>query len=242
MGDVLRVFLYALTASAILASTSMADEAKETKRPFVRVVTGGYEAMRAVHGAKLEGQQVDTVRAYLDAKGVDYTITPMAWSRAYNLALSSDDVIIYPLTKTPEREDNFKWLLHVHRQSYTLIGHKKIDPLELSKSDILSGKYLSLCEANSVNCHFLAKYGFPQSSILRVHGVELDKILRLVSKGRASFMMEEVEEVNRTASRHPQMKGQFIPIKGTHFYADDYLAAYHLKPEIASRLKLTPNK
>lgn len=198
--------------------------------------------MRAVNGAKLSGKQYDAVKKYLDAKGFDYTITPMAWSRAYNLALRSDDVIIYPLTKTPEREDKFQWLLHVNRQSYTLIGHTKIKPHTLTKSDILSGRYLSLCEANSVNCQFLAKYGFPQSSILRVHGVELEKILHLVSGGRASFMIEEVEEVNRTASRIPQMKGQFIPIKGTHFYADDYLAAYHLKPEIASRLNLTPKK
>ena len=228
MRNVLIILLSILSTSVI---------AEDESRPEIRVVTGGYEAMNALNGGTLHGPATDAVIAFMDSHDVDYTITAMPWSRAYNLFLTKDDVIIYPLTRSSDRESKFTWIEKVKQRSYNLIGHIDVNPSQLTKTQIISGKYFALCEGNSFNCNSLADYGFPSENMLRVHGVELDKILKLVNRGRASFIWEGLKAVKKIADKDITLKDKFIPVAGTHSTVSDYLAAYKLKPELLKLLK-----
>ncbi len=219
---------------SIMSSTLVAAD---KFRPTVRVVTGGYEAMNALNGGTLHGSATDAVIAFMNSHDVDYTITPMPWSRAYNLLLTKDDVIIYPLTRSVDRESKFTWLTKVKQQSYVLLGHIDVNPSQLTKAQIISGKYFTLCEGKSFNCSSLANYGFPNGNILRIHGIELDKILNLVNRGRASFIWEGLEAVKKITDNDITLQDKFIPIAGSHSTVADYLAAYNLKPEILKLFK-----
>ncbi|MCH2338887.1 substrate-binding periplasmic protein [Pseudomonas sp. NPDC047963] len=59
---------------------------------------------------KLTGMGTEVVQAVLDEVGEAARIQSMPWARAYDIALNSENVLIYSIARTPQREDLFKWV------------------------------------------------------------------------------------------------------------------------------------
>ncbi len=52
----------------------------------------------------------EIVQAVLAEAGVEATFQSMPWARAYDIALNSENVLIYSIARTPQRESLFKWV------------------------------------------------------------------------------------------------------------------------------------
>lgn len=62
-------------------------------------------------GARVAGAGTAFVEAVLQAAGIsEYNIAIYPWARAYDMALQQPNVLIYLLARTPERENQFKWV------------------------------------------------------------------------------------------------------------------------------------
>ena len=224
-----------ITSLSLISQSSVAQD--ETKA--IRVVTGGYEAIEADRLKKpISGPRTEAVKSFLKKKGLDLPIETMLWSRAYNLTENTENVLIYPLTRTKPREGQFIWLQKIDEHRFNLLGHAGANPNTLSKTEIISGKYYAVCETNTSNCQMLQEFGFKEKNIFRVSGIEVDRVVQLLAEGRASFMMENWGIVKKILDRSPDMQGKVIRVQDIEVVQEDYLAAKQLSAEARTMLNL----
>jgi len=57
---------------------------------------------------RLTGMSTEVVQAVLEEVGVQANIQSMPWARAYDLALNSENVLIYSIARTRQREKSFR--------------------------------------------------------------------------------------------------------------------------------------
>ena len=76
----------------------------------IRIVTEELPPYNMTVDGRLTGMSTEVVQAVLKEAGVTATIQSMPWARAYDIALNSENVLIYSITRTPQREKLFKWV------------------------------------------------------------------------------------------------------------------------------------
>lgn len=76
----------------------------------VTVVTEELAPYNMTVDGKLTGMGTEVVEAVLAEVGEEARIQSMPWARAYDIALNSENVLIYSIARTPQRESLFKWV------------------------------------------------------------------------------------------------------------------------------------
>ena len=76
----------------------------------IRVVTEEWPPYTCSENGEVGGVVTEVVRAALDRAGVDYSIEVYPWARAYDMARTQENVLIYSICRLPAREDSFKWI------------------------------------------------------------------------------------------------------------------------------------
>jgi polar amino acid transport system substrate-binding protein len=76
----------------------------------IRIVTEELPPYNMMQDGRLTGMSTEVVQAVLKEIGVDAGIQLMPWARAYDIALNSENVLIYSITRTAQREKLFKWV------------------------------------------------------------------------------------------------------------------------------------
>ena len=66
---------------------------------------------------KVIGYSTDIVRALLSRAGLDYELGVYPWARAFQIAKSKPNVLIYSIVRTPEREHEFQWIAQIAPRS-----------------------------------------------------------------------------------------------------------------------------
>ena len=68
------------------------------------------------HG-EVDGDTTRLVRRVLDEAAIDYQMTVYPWARAYKMALSQPNVLIYTMVRVPSREQAFYWFCPISEQA-----------------------------------------------------------------------------------------------------------------------------
>jgi polar amino acid transport system substrate-binding protein len=76
----------------------------------IRVVTEELPPYNMTKDGKVTGMSTEVVQAVLKDAGLQAPIQSMPWARAYDIALNTENVLIYSITRTPQREKLFKWV------------------------------------------------------------------------------------------------------------------------------------
>lgn len=148
----------------------------------IRVVTEEYPPYNYAKDGDVQGVSTAVVRAVLAEAGIEAPIQLMPWARAYDLALHSENVLIYSITRTPAREDLFKWIGQVAPSAwflYALRGRETpLKTLEDAKAYRIATVYQDVGE------QFLLERGFDpklnlQSSNRYAHNYEKLKLGRV---------------------------------------------------------------
>lgn len=103
----------------------------------LHLYTDEYPPYNFLEKDKLEGISVDILEEMLQDIGSKLTkndITVLSWSRAYNLLKKKDNVMLFSMTKTKERERLFKFVGPIAKTRIVLIARKdrniRIDSIE----------------------------------------------------------------------------------------------------------------
>lgn len=99
----IRLGLYAL-----LLATSILGLPAHAQR--IQIVTEELAPYNMTVGGKLTGMSTEVVQALIGEVGVEASFQSMPWARAYDMALHMDNVMIYSISRTPEREGLFQWV------------------------------------------------------------------------------------------------------------------------------------
>ena len=76
----------------------------------IRVVTEEWPHYTYSENGKIMGVVTEIVRATLERSGLDYSIGIYPWARAYEMAQTEKDVLIYSIFNLPNRVNTFKWI------------------------------------------------------------------------------------------------------------------------------------
>ena len=76
----------------------------------LRIVTEELPPYNMTQDGKVTGLSTEVVQAVLNEVGMRGNIQSMPWARAYDIALNSETVMIYSITRTEQREKLFKWV------------------------------------------------------------------------------------------------------------------------------------
>lgn len=79
-------------------------------QPPLRIVTEELPPYNMTQNGRVTGMSTEVVEAVLKEIGVQASIQPMPWARAYELALNESNVLIYSIARTPAREPLFHWV------------------------------------------------------------------------------------------------------------------------------------
>ena len=91
----------------------------------IRIVTEELPPYNMTKDGRLTGMSTEVVQAVLKEVGMPAIIESMPWARAYDIALNSENVLIFSITRTAQREKLFKWvgiIAPVHWYLYSKSG------------------------------------------------------------------------------------------------------------------------
>lgn len=101
--------------------------------PIIRLVTSDL-APYAIKNGTLPGIFIEVMQEVGKRLNQTYVVDFYPWTRAQHIATRKDGIIIFPLTRTPEREDLYQWLYPIAPIELVFVSHfsKKMD-LETAK-------------------------------------------------------------------------------------------------------------
>jgi polar amino acid transport system substrate-binding protein len=101
------------------------------------MLTEEYPPVTFMKDGKVTGFVTDIVREITDRQGIPDRIRLTSWDEAYNVALSSPNVVLFSAERTEKRENLFHWVGPVGKNSAILYAKKgsgiKINSLEEAK-------------------------------------------------------------------------------------------------------------
>ena len=73
-------------------------------------------------GEEVTGRETEKIREMLARAGIAYQIDILPWKRGYTLAQRQANTCIYSTSRTPERENQFKWIGPTDEAEWVFIG------------------------------------------------------------------------------------------------------------------------
>lgn len=152
-------------------------------------ITEEYPPFNFTVDGKVQGIATDTLLEMLKLVGASQTredIGSLPWARGYDVALNTEDALLFSTTRTPAREKLFKWVGPIIRSEIVLFARKdrnlSIDNLgEINKKKLRVGAVL-----NDVGEQLLLKEGIDKRQIYRYNkGIHLAEMLE---RGRIDLL------------------------------------------------------
>jgi polar amino acid transport system substrate-binding protein len=151
--------------------------ASETAAPL-QVVTGDLPPYAIEGQPQRPGLHVEVVEQVLRRAGSPVKVGFYPWARAIALATHTPHTAILPLTRTPEREPNFTWLMKLDTQHFVFInrhGEAPVTSLEQAR------KLRIVVLRGSPNLAQLLNRQFAEAQI--VQATKVEDMLRLLERG-----------------------------------------------------------
>lgn len=141
-------------ALTLLASASAHRAAADS----IRVVTEDIAPYSMMVNGQVTGMSTEIVQAVFKEAGLQANIEVMPWARAYDLALNMDNVLIYSISRTPEREALFKWVGVIVQPDWYLYCLAE-RPVTLATLDDARGHSIATVQ-DDVGEQYLLAHGF----------------------------------------------------------------------------------
>jgi len=143
--------LFVLNLIAILAYPAYGEK--------INVVTEAYPPYNFEETGAVAGVSTEVVRAVLKEAGLEASIEVYPWPRAYKMALEDANTIIYSISRTPERENLFKWIGVIAPADNYLFALKKRTDITINTLDDAK-KYMIGTVKDDAADIYLIKNGF----------------------------------------------------------------------------------
>lgn len=209
----LMALLSAVLCSLIASSTGIAEQQAENTAdktaaqvvlltahvpPYVAPLGNGVDLV----SDKIEGALVDAVNDYLESRNISYDLVMLPWSAAYRRALATPNALVFPLDRTPSRENDFHWIKHLQTNKYFIYGVSPSAEFGTTMSDIIDENGQVSCTLNSIQCELLVEMGLPEENILRLEGASIPDRYRLLVRNRNQYSIFDPIVLNFLLEKH----------------------------------------
>ena len=146
-----------------------------------KIVTENYPPYSYLQDGKLVGISTEIVNKILEKIGwQDIKIEVLPWSIAISLAKHDPHTIIFSLTRTPEREDSYKWVGPISTNYWNLYSLSKISnkDLNLNIHSLKDAKRYSIAaQKDGAFAQYLETEGFSHIQYVKSIPNAIDKLL-----------------------------------------------------------------
>ncbi|WDD98014.1 substrate-binding periplasmic protein [Thalassomonas actiniarum] len=135
------------------------------------------------------GIATEKVRTVLDKAGLEYRINLYPWVRAYKMALTQKNVLIYSIYRSKERESKFQWLcplLPTHPMYFYALSSRK--DIKVKTLEDLKQYTIGITK-EEYGYQYLLEHGFKENKQLDITP-NYDINLRKLIEKRVDFIVE----------------------------------------------------
>lgn len=176
-----RILAVLLCFSAVFAS--YADV------PVVRVVTELSPPHQTVKDGQVAGVSTQIVEATLKRAGLESRIEMFPWARAFYIATSAPNVLIYNMARTAERENEFHWIGPVANYRLGLV--RLTERTDLTPNHIKDlGSAVIAVQRDDFSYHWLKQQGMTVGKELQLSADILES-WRLLIKGKVDYVVDD---------------------------------------------------
>ncbi len=171
----------------------------------------------------ITGFSTEIVRAALTEAGIEADFKSYPWKRAYKMALSNPNTLIYSIGRNPEREDKFKWvgiIAPVNIYFYTLKSRDDITVESLQDAK----KYTIGTVSDDYTTQFLTSQGFKNLDMTNSYSLNIRKLfndridLILVDELTIASLIREEAESGKPFTVSQLEKAFFVEDLSTGMY------------------------
>lgn len=159
---IIRLFIYGCCGIAFLfpPHINSADNSSPAQLE-VKVVTEVLPPYQFLdENSQPAGYAVDVIRHLFDKIKLDVKLEFYPWPRAYRIASNAENVVIFSLARTQQREPLFHWVGKLYREEYALYQLANKPLIKASSLEQLM-KYSVGVNRESPNDQFLTNQNFP---------------------------------------------------------------------------------
>ncbi len=175
------------------------------------------------------------VKQFLDNHHITYSLRNQSIPRAFK-SLEKQDVLFFSLTRTPERENKYHWLLKMEESALWLVNIKGRKISSLSKAEIINGNFKTMCTYKSISCDYLKEYGFKAENIMEIAEHNPNKHLQLLARGRIDLMLVDRDLYLDYLKRREDEAYMLEYSTGYEIPINVYLVARKLSANVKKRL------
>ncbi len=152
----------------------------------INIVTEHFPPYQIVeNGAIQGGLSVEVVQALLDEIGSEASIKAYPWPRAYNMALTYKNVLIFSMIRNDEREKLFKWVGAISKsRDYFFWSLKGTNEIKIKSIEDARNYSIGVPRENFQH-QFLMNNGFTKLSITN----DFDTALKMLYAKRIQVVM-----------------------------------------------------
>ncbi|WP_230425762.1 substrate-binding periplasmic protein [Spartinivicinus ruber] len=187
------------------------------------VVTENWRPFNYMENGELKGVSTKIMKAVLKQAKLSYTIQILPWARAYQLAQTRPNCIIYTIVRIPSREKLFKWVRPLGKGGTTYL-YRLTENYQVAPTNLEQAKQYSIAtNFNSMDYVWLKNNGFSRiespptlkSAINMLHQGHVD----LLAFNNISFVLEF-----KNAGFDPSNVMAVMPLFTTPYYVAASLA------------------
>lgn len=101
--------------------------------------------------------------------------------------MNKQSALIFPVDRTPARENLFMWIKPLTTSHYYIYGLKDDVPTTITLDDIRRSNALVSCPSNAIQCELLIRAGFAEERLLRLEDLSVIQRYRLILSGRNAY-------------------------------------------------------
>lgn len=99
------------------------------QEPFIHVVTEDSYPLQYIEDGAIKGPALTLVKQVLKKAGLPFEIKVLPWARAYAIATTKPNILIFSISRTDHREPLFHWIGVLMESNYFLYGLSSKFPL-----------------------------------------------------------------------------------------------------------------
>ncbi len=230
-----RIWMLAVLGALSLAHVAGAARADEPgdSLPRLRVVAESWYPYSYEEGGVVRGRATETVRKVLARAGFAYDIELYPWPRAYRMAQERENLLIYAMIRTPEREKTFQFVGQVMEgDRFYFFGMKGREHLKLQRAGEAKPFRIATSQ-DSAMLAFLEAEGFP--NVYPVFDIQL--AFRQLQYGRVDYVLTTAVNVAAHVRAGDLAPGTVVPY-GWAFDAEPHMAfSPQTDPAVVARLR-----
>jgi len=189
-------------------------------------------------GEQVVGIATELLRVVLAEASVSYSIEVVPWVRAMQAINSTENVIVYSMTRTSSRENKFHWIGEIYPMRYKLFGQKRY--AEFLPKTLEGARHVKVAVGRGgVVYDYLKSQQF--HNLIEVNSVH--RYLTLLSHGRVDLVPYNELTFGIFAEKHGYHRDNYVAVLSLdEISTSTYFAlSKRTSPELTLKLKAAYN-